>query len=74
MEEESSKVPCGSVCHPRCYLGGTVNLFLIKWTVLVLTPDLGFFLASVSTFQEHSPPGARGIPREICLDGGNIQD
>lgn len=49
------------------------SLFLIKKRVLLLTPDLAF-LASIPTFQERLPPGGRGIPREICLDGGNIQD
>lgn len=35
-------------------------------------PDLDLLLASVPTFQEHSPR-ARGISKEFSLDPGNVQ-
>jgi len=73
MEEESRTSPAASGDCLRWDLSSAFNRLLRKRRVLVLTPDPGLFLASVPTFREHLPPGARGIPRGICLDGGNTQ-
>ena len=60
------------IVHLQYGLGRIFRLFLRQRRVLLFNPDLDLVLASVPTFQERLPPGAKGIPGEICLDGGNI--